>query len=64
MKQHSETDLAPLTGGRRLKELKNLEWIFIGIHSLGVPTVIVMVFLHCPQAASPFYPSEPSAFLH
>jgi signal transduction histidine kinase len=50
MKRYLSKNLSTLSGGRSLKELKNLEWIFIGIHALGVPTAIAMVFLHEPSS--------------
>jgi signal transduction histidine kinase len=50
MEQHSSR-LSTLSGSRSLKELKNIEWIFIGIHSLGVPTAIVMALMHEPSSA-------------
>jgi len=51
MERYFSKNLSTLSGGRSLKELKDLEWIFIGIHSLGVPTAIVMAFLHAPSSA-------------
>jgi len=50
MEQYLGMNLATLSGGRSLKELKDLEWIFIGIHALGVPTAIIMAFLHAPSS--------------
>jgi len=51
MEQHFSSTSPMLSGSRSLKELKNLEWIFIGIHSLGVPTAIVMALMHEPSSA-------------
>jgi signal transduction histidine kinase len=51
MEQRAGARLSALSGGRSLRELKNLEWIFIGIHSLGVPTAIVMAVMHKPSSA-------------
>ncbi len=39
-----------LARGRSLDEQKDLEWIFIGIHSLGVPIAIVMGVMHDPAS--------------
>jgi len=50
MKSYVSTSSPLLAGGRSLKELKNLEWIFIGIHSLGVPAAILMATLHAPSS--------------
>lgn len=52
MKDYFTTNLSLLSGARSLKELKNLEWIFIGIHSLGVPTAIAMTFITDPPSAT------------
>ncbi len=51
MERYLSMNLSTLSGGRSLKELKDLEWIFIGIHALGVPTAIIMAFLHAPSSA-------------
>jgi len=40
--------LAALSGGRSLKDMKNLEWIFIVIHWLGVPVLIAMGIAYNP----------------
>jgi signal transduction histidine kinase len=40
--------LISLSGGRSLKEMKNLEWIFIAIHWLGVPVLIAMGIAYNP----------------
>lgn len=45
-------DIPSLAGGRSLKELKNLEWIFIGIHALGVPVAVIMARLHDPASVT------------
>ncbi len=50
MQSYVSRNLSTLSGGRSLKELKNLEWIFIGIHMLGIPTAIAMIFLHKPSS--------------
>ncbi len=43
--------LTPIFSGERsLPALKNLEWIFIGIHSIGVPVILVMAWLHRPDS--------------
>ncbi len=51
MEEHNRKRSSALSGGRSLKEMKNLEWIFIGIHSLGVPTAIAMALMHEPSSA-------------
>jgi signal transduction histidine kinase len=38
------------SGERSLKEMKNLEWIFIAIHCLGVPAAIAIGMLHTPAS--------------
>jgi signal transduction histidine kinase len=50
MERYLSMNLSTLSGVRSLKELKNLEWIFIGIHALGVPTAVAMAFLHEPSS--------------
>ena len=42
------TRLTALSGGRSLKDMKNLEWIFIAVHWLGVPVLIAMGFAYTP----------------
>ncbi len=48
MRSENSQKLSYLSGGRSLTEMKNLEWIFIGIHALGVPVAILMGFVHEP----------------
>ncbi len=48
MRGETTQRLSYLSGGRSLTEMKNLEWIFIGIHALGVPVAILMGVLHEP----------------
>lgn len=36
--------------GRSLREAKRLEWIFITIHALGVPLILLMTWLHDPAS--------------
>ncbi len=40
----------PSFSGQSLKELKDLEWIFIGIHSIAVPVAIIMGLIHDPTS--------------
>jgi signal transduction histidine kinase len=42
------TRLTALSGGRSLKDMKNLEWIFIVTHWLGVPVLIAMGIAYNP----------------
>ncbi len=50
MKDYFRINPSILSGGRSLKEMKNLEWIFIGIHALGVLVAVVMARLHDPAS--------------
>jgi signal transduction histidine kinase len=43
-------NLASLSGGRSLKDMKNLEWIFIGIHWLGVPALVAIGITYHPAS--------------
>ncbi len=43
--------LAFLSGGRSLKDMKNLEWIFIVIHWLGVPALVGIGISYDPVSA-------------
>lgn len=52
MKWSLSQNRLPLSGGRSVGELKNLEWIFIGIHSLGVPTAVLMALMHEPSSVT------------
>jgi len=47
-------NLTSFSGGRSLEEMKDLEWIFIGIHSLGAPVAIVLAVLHDPATVTAF----------
>jgi signal transduction histidine kinase len=42
----------PFSSERSLKEMKNLEWIFIAVHSLGVPAAIPMGMMHGPVSVA------------
>jgi signal transduction histidine kinase len=44
------TTLASLSGGRSLRDMKNLEWIFIGIHWLGVPALVAIGITYHPAS--------------
>ena len=46
MKRYFNRNLISLSSGRSLKEMKGLEWIFIGIHAVWVPIAILMGILH------------------
>ena len=48
MQSKIRTRLTPLSGGRGLKDMKNLEWIFIVTHWLGVPVLIAMGIAYNP----------------
>lgn len=48
MRLKFSTALISLSGGRSLKDMKNLEWIFIVIHWLGVPVLIAMAIAYNP----------------
>ncbi|MDY6835708.1 MAG: histidine kinase [Chloroflexota bacterium] len=52
MKRYFTSNLSPFVDVRGFQELKNLEWIFIGIHSLAVPALIVMMFTHEPSSTA------------
>ena len=45
-------NLASLSGGRSLKDMKNLEWIFIGVHWLGIPVLIAMGIAYHPTSTT------------
>lgn len=38
----------PVSTGRSLQGMKNLEWAFIAVCSLGVPITLLMAWLHHP----------------
>ncbi|MFO8009321.1 MAG: histidine kinase [Dehalococcoidia bacterium] len=38
------------SGGRNLSETKRYEWIFIAIHSMGVPIILLFTWLHEPAS--------------
>ncbi len=40
------------SGERSLRDMKNLEWIFIAIHSLGVPAAIPIGLMHDPVSVT------------
>jgi len=40
------------SGERSLRDMKNLEWIFIAIHSLGVPAAIPIGMMHDPVSVT------------
>ena len=42
------TRLTALSGGRSLKDMKNLEWIFIGVHWLAVPALLAFAIAYDP----------------
>lgn len=42
--------LVSLSGGRSLKDMKNLEWIFIVIHWLGVPALVGIAITYHPES--------------
>jgi len=46
------TNLSSLSGGRSLKDMKNLEWIFIGVHWLGIPVLIAMGIAYHPTSTT------------
>jgi len=48
MKSKFSANLTALSGGRSLKDMKNLEWIFIVIHWLGVPVLVAMAIAYSP----------------
>jgi signal transduction histidine kinase len=48
MRSKLSTRLTALSGGRSLKDMKNLEWIFIVTHWLGVPVLIAMGIAYNP----------------
>ncbi len=50
MKYFTGKGFSLFSGERSLREMKNLEWIFIVIHSIGVPVSLVMSWLHRPDA--------------
>ena len=52
MRHFFSRNLTSFSGERSLKEMKNLEWIFIATHSLGVPAAIAMGMLHDPVSVS------------
>lgn len=50
MRSKFSTTLISLSGGRSLKDMKNLEWIFIAIHWLGVPALIAIGITYHPAS--------------
>ncbi|MCP4611916.1 MAG: sensor histidine kinase [Planctomycetes bacterium] len=50
MKRYFNRNLLSLSSGRSLKEMKDLEWIFIGIHAVWVPIAVLMGVLHDPAS--------------
>ena len=48
MRSKFSTNMTSLSGGRSLKDMKNLEWIFIAVHWLGVPVLIAMAIAYHP----------------
>jgi signal transduction histidine kinase len=51
MRSRLRSTLISLSGGRSLKDMKNLEWIFIGIHWLGVPALVAIGITYHPASA-------------
>ncbi len=50
MRSTLRSTLTSLSGGRSLKDMKNLEWIFIGIHWLGVPALVAIGITYDPSS--------------
>jgi signal transduction histidine kinase len=50
VKSSFRTTLVSLSGGRSLKDMKNLEWIFIGVHWLGVPALVAIGMTYHPAS--------------
>lgn len=50
MRSNLTANLISLSGGRSLKDMKNLEWIFIGIHWLGVPALVAIGITYHPAS--------------
>jgi signal transduction histidine kinase len=48
MRSRISKNLTSLSGGRSLRDMKNLEWIFIGIHWLGIPVLIALGIAYHP----------------
>jgi len=48
MRSKFSATLISLSGGRSLKDLKNLEWIFIGTHWLAVPALVAFAIAYDP----------------
>jgi signal transduction histidine kinase len=46
------TKLTSLSGGRSLRDMKNLEWIFIAVHWLGIPVLIAMGIAYSPASTT------------
>ncbi|MBM3131700.1 MAG: sensor histidine kinase [Chloroflexi bacterium] len=40
-----------VSGERNLRQMKALEWIFIAIHSLGIPFILFALWMHHPDSA-------------
>ena len=52
MRSNLSTRLTALSGERSLKDMKNLEWIFIATHWLGVPVLIAMGIAYAPVSTT------------
>ncbi len=52
MRKNIGTTLTALSGGRSLKDMKNLEWIFIAVHWLGIPVLIAMGIAYDPASTT------------
>jgi signal transduction histidine kinase len=50
MRPKFSSNLTSLSGGRSLRDMKNLEWIFIGIHWLGVPALVAIGIAYHPES--------------
>ena len=50
MRAKFDTTLTSLSSGRSLKDMKNLEWIFIAVQWLGVPVLIAMGIAYHPAS--------------
>jgi len=50
MRAKFNTNLTSLSSGRSLKDMKNLEWIFIAVQWLGVPVLIAMGIAYHPAS--------------
>jgi len=50
MRAKFDTILTSLSGGRSLKDMKNLEWIFMAVHCLGIPVLIAIGITYHPAS--------------